>query len=83
MSGLKLGQVMACGCAAQGTVGGTPGCVVHGCTEPMADQPDLTGREMRCSYGGNARPSDRKAPFFQYRADAEHDLYYCGCYGWD
>lgn len=41
------------------------------------------GRTMVCSYGGNERPSDPKAAFFEARPLAKHDVYYCGCYGWD
>ena len=77
-------MIMKCGCSSFGiTVNGVPGCGVHACTEPMDTAPDLTNRRMRCSYGGNEKPSNPKAAFFEYCPSEDFDRYYCGCYGWD
>ena len=50
-------------------------------------------RMARCSYYGHdakyEQPcqsetlSDRGLPFFEARPEADHDRYYCGCWGWD
>lgn len=29
------------------------------------------------------RPSGVNLPFFEYRKNHPHDLFYCGCWGWD
>lgn len=46
------------------------------------------GRGYKEPAGSSIRPSDPAAAFFEYRGpgsrnEAEHDAYYCGCYGWD
>ena len=54
----------------------------------------LAGRTMRCSYRNGRdgrtcvnhakpRPSTPDGAFFKHQPDAEHDQYYCGCWGWD
>jgi hypothetical protein len=83
-----MSQIMACGCAAQGTK--TVGdqdvacCVVHNCDIAADVQPDLTDRKAVCTYSGH-RPIDSRfnLAYFVYRPDQETDQYYCGCYGWD
>ena len=81
-------QIMACGCAAQGTktvAEQDVACgVVHNCTFTADVQPDLTGRKAVCNYRGH-RPTDSRftLAYFAYRPDQETDEYYCGCYGWD
>jgi hypothetical protein len=83
-------QLMACGCSAQGvmvdkeTGNKIPCCVVHDCTIPAENQPDLTGRKAVCTYSGH-RPVDSKfkLAYFVYTPEKETDSYYCGCYGWD
>jgi len=66
---------MTCGCAAQGTVTGTdtPACVIHSCTT-VAVQPDLTGRQARCTckkvVASDASDSGwSHLPFFEYRGE--------------
>lgn len=77
------GLMMACGCAAQGTVDGRTGCGVHLCTEQAREQPNLTGRTALCTYGAHSeRPSRTTLAFFTHRPDEKHDRYYCGCFGW-
>ncbi len=83
MKEFELGQLMVCGCAAQGMLDGVPGCAIHLVTVPMDKLPDLTNRQMKCSYGGNTKPSDRKAAFFIHHPNQKYDEYYCGCWGWD
>ena len=41
------------------------------CSEPRPSQPHTP------------RPSDPSEPFFMARPDADVDLFYCGCWGWD
>jgi hypothetical protein len=81
--------IMKCGCAANATIsvaGGAPlpGCGVHRCTEPHQDPPSLEGRTAFCAYGRHGeRPSSTALAFFESHPDREHDVYYCGCFGWD
>lgn len=87
-SEFRVGIMMTCGCAAQGTLQlrGQPalvGCGVHDCTEIADVAPDLTGRMVTCRYGGNARPSSERLAFFKHQPNQPTDSYYCGCYGWD
>jgi hypothetical protein len=71
--------IMVCGCAAQGTVNGVPGCVIHGTTHPANEQPDLTGRVARCAYGcGSESPSDLKLAFFEYCGEGSDSSLKCG-----
>jgi hypothetical protein len=77
------GVMMACGCAAQGTIDGVVGCGVHLCTERATTQPDLTGRTALCLHGGSETPSYPALAFFEHRPNEKHDRYYCGCFGWD
>lgn len=79
--------MLKCGCRAVGSIEAADGsrvpyCVTHNCTE-LAPDPDLTGRRAKCPYCKNTRESSTTLPFFQYRAEAELDSYYCGCRGWD
>lgn len=45
-------------------------------------------RQMVCSqhrpfWPDTTRPSDPEHPFFRAQPEAEYDLYYCGCWGYD
>jgi hypothetical protein len=87
-SEFKHGIAMKCGCTAHGTLQrkGEPAvvaCAVHDCTDVAEVAPDLTGRKARCRYGGNEVASSFSLAFFEHHPNAEHDSYYCGCYGWD
>ena len=86
---------MTCGCVAQGdrvNADGSrqPWCVVHaGLPEAgvsLAETPDLTGRQARCSCG-RREASDLDLAFFEFRGhgygNAPTDRYYCGHAGWD
>lgn len=90
--------LMSCGHAANATMktpdGDIPACAICFNTEPREDQRILAGRLMQCVYfdrntthgrcTAGPRPSDPdKVAFFEYRPNADHDLYYCGCWGWD
>jgi len=89
--------MMKCGHAASGTnmKTGTPSCVICvGITpdaEIVVDEPDLTGRFMKCDYrttrDGRVHPdpipSNPRAAFFGHDPLKEFDSYYCGCWGWD
>lgn len=79
---------MQCGHTANATSSdGKPACAICVGIHPGATEPgppsDLTGRTARCAYGGIAVPSNASLPFFEHRPDKPHDLYYCGCFGWD
>ena len=87
--------MMGCGHTANAKNGaGEPSCVIcvgiHPGAETVVEGPDLSGRQMTCSYasrGGAGRhapqPSNTQAAFFSQHPDREFDEYYCGCYGWD
>lgn len=83
----KQFPLMECGCVASSLIkkanGWVKGCGVHGCTKEAEEQPDLTGRKAKCSYGGAVVNSSFSLAFFKYKPDEEYDEYYCGCYGWD
>ena len=52
--------------------------------EEIADTPHLTGRKASCALGNHAIvDSSTNLAFFQHCPDKDHDIYYCGCYGWD
>lgn len=87
-------KLMKCGHTATGTYTDKNGneqicCVscsglVAGANEVADDQPDLTGRMAKCSYGCGAEIASSLAlPFMSYRPNSDTDSYYCGCYGWD
>ena len=87
-SEFRVGILMSCGCAAQGTLTrpGQPalvGCLIHDCTDVATAEPDLTGRKARCSYGGAEVASSTRLAFFEHRPNEPFDKYYCGCFGWD
>lgn len=88
-SEFRVGILMQCGCAAQGTVtrpghDAVVGCLVHDCYDVAEQAPDLAGRIARCSYGAHAdRPSSASLAFFEHRPGHPFDRYYCGCFGWD
>lgn len=83
--------LMRCGCCTEAVrvSDGKPVCPVHigikaGADEIETNKPNLAGRFAHCSYGQHARRESSFAlPFFEYKPNAEEDLYYCGCYGWD
>lgn len=86
--------LLVCGHSVNATTAdGKPACVICNCTA-IAAGPDLVGRLAFCSYkegrGGTIPPAHRTGvpsstdlAFFEHRPNAEHDLYYCGCWGWD
>ena len=82
-------MLMKCGHSAQGVdEAGRPACVIcagidAGATEIAEEVPNLDGRQACCSDCGNTRESEFGLAFFEYRPKAQHDKYYCGCYGWD
>ena len=80
--------MMKCGHAANSTDGeGKPVCVICFGLKPgaaeVADEPDLEGREAKCTYCSNKCPSSTNLAFFEHRPDRPSDSYYCGCFGWD
>lgn len=81
--------MMKCGHAANGTThDGKPYCIICAGLTPdayiIADNvPDLTGRKARCSQCGCIVASKESLPFFEYRPNAEYDIFYCGCGGWN
>lgn len=99
-------EILKCGCNAMaqhnnahdGLEAGHPTCIVHSCCE-IAQDPDLTGRRMRCAYYGNTTyknecrsckgvcshesESSLNTPFFQYKPEQDFDEFYCGCRSWD
>jgi len=81
--------LMKCGCRASGTNAKTnkPVCVVHAGLTPDAEiiveTPNLAGREAKCAYCSNKKPSSLSLPYFVYHSNQCQDEYYCGCFGWD
>ena len=69
-----VGDLMTCGCRAQGTIQmpgekAKPGCGLHWCSEPWVNGPDLAGRLARCSDGNGDHgevPSSTDLAFFKY-----------------
>lgn len=80
-------MIMKCGCSCNSVIHREgsikPGCVVHGCTEPMEPQPDLSKRMSMCSYGDESRASSEKLAFFKYRPEERFDEHFCGCRTFD
>lgn len=73
-------KLLACGCSANCTVDGVPGCVTHGCTTPATEEPDLSQRQARCAYGDSIVPSDYNLAFFKYRGPGSFDaINKCKC----
>jgi hypothetical protein len=87
--GVTKRYLMACGCVAEAVDAktGKPCCVTHLGRHPGAEtvvpDPDLTSRFAKCDYCGKTRPSSLDLPFFEYRPSKPHDVYYCGCRGWE
>lgn len=77
-------MIMKCGCSANARNGYKQDCCsLHGTTEAMIPQPDLTGRVMKCGYCKKEEPSNSNGAFFIYKIGQEKDEFYCGCGGWD
>lgn len=87
-----MATMMKCGHAATTQdSNGQPVCVIcvgidPGATE-IVPEPDLTDRTARCAYYGSKchseKPSSLGLAFFEHLPQAEHDRFYCGCFGWD
>lgn len=88
--------MMMCGHAAQGTrqEDGKPVCVICIGIDPNAEivddsPPNLDGRKAICHYrfGNKGEHSEVDSSyglaFFEHRPNEKHDMYYCGCFGWD
>lgn len=81
--------MMKCGHAANATDGnGNPSCAICINIHPGAKiiddtPPNLEGRKAQCPSCKKTRDSDMSLAFFEYRPNAELDIYYCGCRGWD
>ena len=69
-----------------------PYCVICNCVEIERELKSpydgLEGRMAVCGEHKERReesltPSRWNLPFFKYRPECSHDLYYCGCWGWD
>lgn len=63
-------DIMTCGCIPNGLLptahGMVRGCQIHECTTVASRQPDLTGRQARCSCG-RIEPSDPEhLAFFEF-----------------
>lgn len=86
-------MMMQCGHAPNGTNSkGEPCCVIcmgfypDARAETVWELPDLTGRMAKCTYNRTCKSeveSKATLPFWEYRATADSDRYYCGCHGWD
>lgn len=75
-----MNPMLTCGCAANATSEGKPGCAVHLCTE-VAPTPDLTGRVAVC-YGHCAKlPSTPSLAFFVYRGEGSPSAAQCATCG--
>lgn len=83
--------MMMCGHAANATNAlNEPACAICVGIDAGAEivndsPPDLSGREAICSYGckHSIRSSSTNLAFFEHRPQAQYDVYYCGCWGWD
>lgn len=80
--------IMVCGCTANGYLikddkTSTPCCVVHSCDEVANEVPDLDGRVAICQSCKREKESNAGLAFFSHRPNAEKDVFYCGCRGWD
>lgn len=43
----------------------------------------IKGRVAKCTHCGKEVKSDENLPFFEKRENEDHDVYYCGCWGWE
>jgi hypothetical protein len=91
--------MMKCGHAANAVNGnGDPACVICvgidlGAEIVDESPPSLEGRMAKCAYRRMRNkqphpdnltvPSSPDLAFFEHKPDAEFDVYYCGCWGWD
>ena len=87
--------MMKCGHAANATTkdgegNSVPCCVIctgidPGAMEIDGSPPSLEGRTARCPYRDcpSERPSSPDLAFFEMKSDKDHDVYYCGCRGWN
>ncbi len=80
-----INPIMTCGHAANAkNREGELACAICGSTEVSTTEPDLSGRQARCSCGRTAGSENREfLAFFSYRPGKDFDEYYCGCWGWD
>lgn len=79
--------LMKCGHTANAERSGKPVCLIccgiKDGADKLAEEPDLTNRQARCSYCNKTQQSSINLPFFEHRPDNTEDKYYCGCGGWD
>lgn len=84
-------MLMKCGHRAQGALEktGKPVCVICYPLNPNAiieedKMPPLEDRVSKCTCG-NTRPSIEweRLAYFEFLPNRDHDIYYCGCCGWD
>lgn len=84
--------MMKCGHAANAvnSATGALSCIICVGLTPDAEQisamPNLSGRTAYCAYVKTCdatAPSSTDLAFFEYLPTESHDLYYCGCHGWD
>lgn len=83
--------MMKCGHAANSSTRvnnqSVPCCVICGVIEQANEQPNLEGRQAKCSQHKSGIPqpvpSKTNLAFFEYLPDREFDSFYCGCWGWD
>ena len=86
---LSMSILMECGHSSNAKNSeGLPVCptckgVHDGWDKPSDYIPDLDGRMMRCGQCGRERESSLGGAFFHYQADMAHDIFYCGCRGWN
>lgn len=83
-----MNPMMKCGHAANATSKrdgevDLPCCAICVCFVVAEKQPDLTGRQARCSCFRKEPSDPQKLAFFEHRPESEFDSYYCGCNGWD
>lgn len=88
-----MADLMKCGHIANGSMVLSDGttkrvCVIcaglgKGAEEVADEQPKLDGRRAKCLSCSNETESAGNLAFFEYRPDADYDLFYDGCYGWD
>ena len=79
--------MMKCGHRANATSDGKDCCVI--CAginkghDEIAEEPDLSKRNCKCSSCGKIVPSINAMAFFKHKPDNEFDEHYDGCGGWD
>lgn len=83
-----MAVMMKCGHTANAkSADGTPCCAICVGLNPdakvVAEAPDLSGRQAKCPYCNNIKPSSTDLAFFEHRPTKEYDSYYDGCRGWD